>query len=332
MSDDPFRRRRAIETRTPREQGFQPHTPLGDGAEFGIIRRLLERWGPRARRIGDDAAVITTLGERALVVSTDTSVENVHFRKDWMTPAEIGYRATAAALSDLAAMGARPLGILIAMVVPEEWRVHLDLLSDGIGDAALAAESPIIGGDMSGGDALSFTVTVLGTARSVLFRTGARAGDSIYVTGRLGGSRAALTALMEGREPAAADRERFVHPVPRIREAQWLSENGAAAAIDISDGLAADLGHLSAASRARLVIDIGSVPLADGVSPLDAVASGEEYELAVSAPADLDTTQFTERFGLELTRIGTVEDGPPGVAFIADNQQIEVGGGYLHFR
>lgn len=332
MTEDPFRRRRSIEMRTPRDNRFQPHTPLGAGAEFDIIRRMLERWGPRARRIGDDAAVITSIGDRALVVSTDTSVENVHFRKDWLTPAEIGYRATAAALSDLAAMGARPLGILVAMAIPEEWRPSIDQLSDGIGDAAAAAEAPILGGDMSKGEQLSITVTALGTARSTLFRTGAHAGDSVYVTGRLGGSQAALRVLRAGGNPEHAIRDRFAHPVPRIGEAQWLAENGATAAIDISDGLASDLAHIASASKLRVNVNLDDVPTFEGVRPIDAVTSGEEYELAVVAPSRIDTAAFSSRFALDLTLIGSIDRGAPGVVFSSNGQQIDVGGGYLHFQ
>lgn len=297
-----------------------------------MIRRMLERWGPRARRIGDDAAVITLPGDQALVVSTDTSVENVHFRKDWLTPTEIGYRATAAALSDLAAMGARPLGILVAMAIPEDWRRSVDLLSDGIGDAAAAADAPILGGDMSKGLELSITVTVLGTARSVLFRTGARAGDSVYVTGRLGGAQAALKVLRAGGTPEQSVRERFAHPVPRIDEAQWLVDNGATAAIDISDGLASDLEHIALASRLRVMVNLDDVPTFDAVRPIDAVASGEEYELAVVSPSKLDTAAFSSQFGLDLTLIGTVDRGEPGVIFSSNGEQIDVRAGYLHFQ
>jgi thiamine-monophosphate kinase len=92
------------------------HTPIGKGIEFDAIRRMIERWGLNARSVGDDAAVIPSIGDRSLVVSTDTSVENVHFRREWLSAQEIGYRATAAALSDLAAMAARPLGILVAII------------------------------------------------------------------------------------------------------------------------------------------------------------------------------------------------------------------------
>lgn len=329
--DDPIRRRRAIEMRTPRDNRFSPHTPLGAGVEFDAIRRMLERWGPRARRIGDDAAVITSLGDRAVVASTDTSVENVHFRRDWLTAQEIGYRAASAALSDLAAMGARPLGMLAALTVPESWRHEFDAITDGIGDAAENAGAPILGGDTTRGSELSLTFTVLGTARDVLCRTSARPGDRVYVTGRLGGPLAALRDFQAGREPSKENRDRFAHPVPRIEEAVWLADNGAAAALDISDGLAAELGHLSAASRVAINVRLEDVPAVSGMSAIDAAASGEEYELIVTAPADIDTAEFTKRFGLELTRIGDVSSQPVGVVMTQNGEPVAAPAGYLHF-
>jgi len=332
VTDDPFRRRRAIEMRTPRLTRFQPHTPLGEGVEFDVIRRMLERWGPRARRIGDDAAVISSLGERAVVVSTDTSIENVHFKREWLRPDEIGYRAAASALSDLAAMGAKPLGMLVAMGIPDGWRQHLDALSDGIGDASGAADAPILGGDMSRANELSLTFTVLGTARDVLARSNARPGEHVYVTGRLGGSGAALAALQAGKEPLPSYRERFAHPVARIAEAVWLSDNAASAAIDISDGLAADALHVASASRVKIVIDVAKVPTFEGVSPMDAVRSGEEYELLATSAQELDTSGFERRFKIPLTRIGTVERGEPEVRLMSNGEQLEVPRGYLHFE
>ena len=329
--DEIFRRRRAIEMRTPRETRFFPHTPMGTGAEFDAIRRMLERWGPHARRIGDDAGVITTLGDRALVVSTDTSVENIHFRAEWLSPKEIGYRGAAAALSDLAAMGAKPIGLLSALAVPESWRIHLDAITDGIGEAASFAGAPIIGGDMSRGGELALTFTVLGTTRDVLFRTLARPGDKVYVTGRLGGPHAALRALQAGGEPSPAHRERFARPVPRILEAMWLAENGVNAAIDISDGLSADLLHLASASRVAISVDLGLLPLVDDVSPLEGAGSGEEYEIAVTAPSNLDIDAFEHRFGLELTEIGVVEQGAADVKFFIDGAEVSPPAGYSHF-
>jgi thiamine-monophosphate kinase len=329
--DDLFRRRRAIEMRTPRETRFYPHTPMGAGAEFDAIRRMLERWGPHARRIGDDAAVLTTLGDRALVVSTDSSVENIHFRTEWLSPQEIGYRAAAAALSDLAAMGAKPIGMLSALTVPETWRVHLDAITDGIGDAASFSGAPIIGGDMSRGGELALTFTVLGTTRSALFRTAVRPGDKVFVTGRLGGPFAALSDFKAGRQPNGVNRERFARPVPRIRESLWLAEHGAGAAIDVSDGLSADLMHLASASRVVITVDLATVPTVKGVSAIEAVGSGEEYELVVTSAAAFDTEVFEQRFGLELTEIGQVSQGEADVKFLIDGAEVTAPPGYSHF-
>jgi thiamine-monophosphate kinase len=331
-SDDPFRRRRAIEMRVPRDTPFRPHTPLGAGEEFDSIRRMLERWGPLARRIGDDAAVITSLGERALVASTDASVENVHFRSDWLSPSEIGYRAAAAALSDLAAMGAKPLGMLVAMAIPENWKKALDGLTDGIGEAAEACDAPVLGGDMTSAGELSLTFTVLGTARDVLFRTGARPGDSVYMTGNIGGSGAALAAFRQGVTPSEGHRARFARPTPRIREGIWFSEQGASAAIDISDGISADLLHVACASRVAISIEAERIPVASGVSTEDALKSGEEYELVVTSPRLLDEETFRRRFSVGLTRIGTVHRGEPKVNFTLNGEQIEAPSGYLHFE
>ena len=330
--DDPFRRRRAIEMRVPREMRFHPHTPLGTGPEFDSIRRMLERWGPLARRIGDDGAVITSLGERALVASTDASVENVHFRKEWLSPLEIGYRAAAAALSDLAAMGAKPLGMLVAMALPETWRESIDALTDGIGEAAQACEAPILGGDMTRSEELNMTFTVLGTARDVLFRTGARPGDSVYVTGSIGGSGAALAAFKQGLTPKEAYRSRFARPTPRIREGIWLGEQGASAAIDISDGMAADTLHVACASRVAITIEAERIPVAAGVSPQEALASGEEYELIITSPQPLDLETFKRRFSVDLTRIGMVHRGDPHVTFTLNGEPMEAPRGYLHFE
>ncbi|HVF39731.1 MAG TPA: thiamine-phosphate kinase [Gemmatimonadaceae bacterium] len=327
----PAGRRRAIEPRVPRESKFYPHTPLGPGREFDTIRRLLERWGPNARRIGDDAAILTTLGERAVVTSIDTSIENVHFRRDWMSPADIGYRTAVSALSDLAAMGARPTGILAALTVPDSWLSSLDAIGDGIGEASARCKAPIIGGDLTRGEVLSLTFSVLGTARDLLCRTGSRPGDRIYVTGKLGGSITALQDHLEGREPSAEAQRRFARPVPRIEESIWLSERGATAAIDISDGLAADLAHVAAASKVIISIELDRIPLFGGVTPIDAAQSGEEYELVVTSPHDLDENEFADRFDLLLTRVGFVTSGDPAVILTDNGETIDSPPSFEHF-
>jgi thiamine-monophosphate kinase len=221
--------------------------------------------------------------------------------------------------------------MLVAMGIPEEWRRHMDRLSDGIGEAAEIADAPVIGGDLSFSPQLTLTFTVLGTAKDPVFRSGARAGDTVYVTGRLGGPAAALRELLAGREPQLHHRERFVHPVPRIREGMWLADHGITSAIDISDGLSSDIRHLAAASSCAMRIDLGLLPLVEGVAPAEAAASGEEYELAVTA-GDLDIAAFEKEFACGLTRIGIVEKGESGVRFFFDGEPVEVHSGYLHFR
>jgi thiamine-monophosphate kinase len=306
-------------------------TPLGPGREFDAVRSLLRRWGDRAAGIGDDAALLDVPSGARLVVSTDTSVEGVHFRREWLRPEEIGWRATMAALSDLAAMGARPLGVLAAIAVPPRWRELLDSLGDGVGEAAAAAGAPIVGGDLTGAGELSICVTVLGAAERPLSRRGARPGDAIYVTGRLGGPRAAVTAWQRGETPRADCRERFARPVARIREGVWLAAHGATAAVDVSDGLLADLAHVAAASGAALELDLDALPLLDGIDAAEGARGGEEYELALAAPDDLDTARFSRELGTPIARIGWVRAGAPSVSATLRGVRVAAGGGWDHF-
>ncbi|HSQ30204.1 MAG TPA: thiamine-phosphate kinase [Gemmatimonadaceae bacterium] len=284
-------------------------TQLGPGAEFDAIRQMLARWGDRATGIGDDAAVLRVPRGDSLVASVDATVEQEHFRREWLSPREIGYRAVTAAMSDLAAMAAAPLGVLIALELSEAWRPNLGDLADGIGDAVDAVGTRVLGGNVSGGERLSITTTVLGSAFTVLTRRGAHASDRVYVTGTFGGPGNVLERLHRG-EQAGAYRERFARPRARLAEARWLAEQGASAAIDVSDGLLADLRHLAAASAARIEIDAQRVPRLPGIEPEAALSSGEEYELIVTSGAPIDSLAFERRFGIPLTEIGNVAAGP----------------------
>lgn len=283
------------------------HVTLGPGAEFDAVRDLLARWGSSAIGIGDDGAVLDVPAGSRLVVSTDSTVEEVHFRTAWLTPEEIGWRATTAALSDLAAMGASPLGVLLALTVPERWRASLGALAEGIGAAVSAQGAPIVGGDVTDGDRLALAITVLGHAPHPLSRAGARVGDQLYVTGALGGSGAALAAWMGGGTPSPAARARFAHPEARIAAGRWLAVRGATSAIDLSDGLTGDAAHIAHASGVRCALSLDAVPCMPGVSAREAIVSGEEYELLITAPS-LDVRAFSAAFGgLALTAIGRVE-------------------------
>ncbi len=293
------------------------HTPLGAGAEFDAIRVMLGRWGALADGIGDDAALLQPPVGEQLVLSVDAAVEQVHFRTDWLTLREIGARATAAALSDVAAMGARALAVLIALEVPPVIggdASALAAIADGIGDTVRDANARIIGGNISAGERLGITTTVIGAAPHPVTRTTARPGDAVWVTGVFGGPLRALRAWRHGAEPTAADRARFAAPVPRLREGAWLAAIGAHAMVDISDGLLADAGHVAAASGVVIEVERDAVPRVATGSADDALTSGEEYELLVTLRADLDTEAFHKRFGVPITRIGTVRACAPGEA------------------
>lgn len=303
--------------------------PLGPGSEFDAIRRLLDRWGDLARGVGDDAAVLMVPRGDALVASVDSAIEGQHFRAEWLSPTEIGYRAVAAALSDLAAMAASPRGVLVALGVPAVWRDRLDEIADGIGEAVNGSGTRVLGGNLSAAGELSITTTVLGSVFVPLMRRGAKPGDKVYVTGQLGGAAAALAEFSAGRS-AGPFRHRLAHPIPRIAEARWLADAGATAAIDISDGLAADARHLATASAIALSLESARLPLVDGVEASLAVLSGEEYELLVTAPHALDTREFEARFRLPLTEIGNAVAGAAGNVTIVGMPDIQIAG-YDHF-
>lgn len=306
---------------------------LGPGAEFDLIRRLRERWGPLAVGLGDDAAVLQPPRGEQLVISVDAAIEGVHFRRDWLSLREIGYRAVTAALSDLAAMAAAPRGVLVALTLSpnDDWGDALMELADGIADAVGAVGTVVIGGNIARGEPLAVTTTVVGSAFSPLRRTGARPGDLLYVTGSLGGPRAALRALESGTEPAASQRTRLARPVARIAEARWLAARGAIAAVDISDGLAGDARQLAAASDVALEIQVERVPVFSGATQQDALASGEEYELLVAARAPFPEDEFSRRFGIPLTLVGRAVEGATAVVFTRAGKRVAGPAGYDHF-
>lgn len=306
------------------------HLPLGAGGEFDIIREIVRRLGPRARGIGDDAAVLDVPAGERLVVSTDSAIEDVHFRRAWLTPAEIGWRATMAALSDLAAMGATPLGALVALAAPAAWRESIAELMSGAGEAAAAAGTAIVGGNLSHADTLTLTTTVVGSAAAPVPRSGARGRDALWVTGRLGGPALALRALERGEAPDVEARHRFARPTARIAEGRWLAGHGVRAIIDISDGIVADAGHLAAASGVRVALELDRIPRLGVASARDAATSGEEYELLFAADASLDAAEFERRFAIPLTCVGGVVEGA-GVELLEAGARVAPLPGHDHF-
>jgi thiamine-monophosphate kinase len=322
---------------------FDPGSALGPGPEFDRIRRIARALGDRANGLGDDCALLLD-GDGALAVSTDVSVEGVHFRLDWIDPVEVGWRAAAAGLSDLAAEGAAPIGVLSALTVPGG-AAERDLvaLMGGIGDATAAAGGVVIGGDLSAGPVWSVAVTVIGRAERPVTRAGASPGDGIWVTGALGGARAALEAWRRGASPAEDARRAFAHPEPRIAAGQWLSGHGARAMLDLSDGLAGDAQHLAAASEVSIDLALEMVPVAAAAiaeaKRLDvpvqqfAAEGGEDYELLVALPGNFgeaDAREFEAACRIALTRVGSVKRGG-GVRVELAGRPLTLRG-YDHFR
>ena len=304
---------------------------MGRGAEFDVIRQLRQRWGTLAVGLGDDAAILDIPRGDRLVATTDAAIEGVHFRREWLSMQEIGYRAVTAALSDLAAMGAQPRGVLLAISAPADARENVLALGDGIGDAVATAATVIVGGNLTTADTIAVTTTALGSAFKALGRNGARPGDFVYVTGALGGPSAALRSLASGVPIQGAIRERFARPMARIAQGQWLARHGAVAAIDISDGLSADAGHIAAASGCGIVIDLDHVPVFQGATLEDAFG-GEEYELLVASRTPLPEQEFSARFGIPLTLVGRVTEGD-AVRGRRNGKDVDLPGtGWVHFR
>ena len=306
------------------------HLWLGGGAEFDRIRAIYARLGDAAYGLGDDCALLRA-DKATIALSIDISVEGVHFTRDWLTLPEIGYRAAVAALSDLAAEGARATGLLVSVGVPPDGPAgEAAEIMGGVGTAALDAGAKVLGGDLTRAPLLVVDVCAIGTAPRPVRRVGAQPGDGLWVTGRLGGMALALQEYRAGGRPAPDLAERFARPQPRLAAGQWLASQGAHAMIDLSDGLSSDAGHVAAASGVALEIAVERIPCWGGAAPLVAAASGEEYELLVALPPAFGETQARTFAGLPLTRIGVCAKGA-GVRFTDRGAPVTPPAGYDHF-
>ena len=268
---------------------------LSQLGELGLLAELEQRG--LAVQIGNDAAEL----EAGLVVTQDALIEGVHFRLDWLSWQELGFRAAAVNLSDLAASGAEPEALVVTIGLPGETELD-DVLAlyEGLNEAGV----PIVGGDTSRAEHVTLSVTALGRSERVPGRGGARPGDTLVVTGPLGAGGAAFRS------------NRLARPPLRLVEGRELAAH-AHAMLDISDGLAVDAGHIAGRSGVRCVIDLGHVPLARGAQ-LEDLGFGEDFELlaAVAEPG-----RFTE--------IGRCEAGG-GVVLWHEGSPVELGG-WDHF-
>jgi thiamine-monophosphate kinase len=269
---------------------------LSEVGELGLLAEL-ERRG-LAQRIEHDAAAL----DDGVVVTQDALVEGVHFRLDWISWRDLGWRAAAVNLSDLAASGADPEALIVTLAAPASTNVDdvLELYA-GLREAGV----PVLGGDTTHADKLFLSVTAIGRSARVPGRAGAKPGDTLVVTGPLGAAGEAFR------------RETFVRPPLRLAEGKELAAH-AHAMLDLSDGLAVDSAHIAARSRCRLVIELERVPLADRAQLQD-VGFGEDYELLAAV---VEPTHFAE--------VGRCEEGE-GVVLTLNGEPYELGG-WEHFR
>ena len=310
--------------------------------------------------IGDDAAVLAVTPGSSLLATTDLVIEDVHFRRAWATPADIGWKAMAVNLSDIAAMGGIPRWALIALAVPGDTpAAAVEVLYGGMREAAAPHGVAIVGGDTSHSPRGWFiNVTLLGEhpGRPSL-RSTARPGDAIALTGALGRSAAGLTVLEMGPEgarrrglPDAVIEEvtrAHLRPRARVAEGQWLgAARGVHAMLDCSDGLATDLGHICRESAVGARVALDRVPIASGAvaaaralghDPMQwATSGGEDYELLLTCdPGDVErlSDDLRRSSGTPLTVIGEIEAGRSGIVWIgADGSPAILPAGFEHFR
>lgn len=302
---------------------------------IAMLARVLRGDGPGIEvAIGDDAAVLSPPGTR-LVWTIDEQVEGVHFRRDFVTWRDVGWRSYMAAASDVAAMGATPWCALAALVVPADVDdAALEALASGQRAAALAAGAPLVGGNLARGPVLSIATTLLGTCDQPIRRRGAVSGDGLWMAGRVGLAAAGLRALEDGKggEPgvtAAIAAWRAPHAL--FAEARAMAGT-AHAAIDVSDGLARDAGHLADASGVQLVLEEAALledhglleaAAALGATALDlALHGGEDYALVAASAQPIEGFR----------RIGEARPGRGLVLRTATGERSLDPRGFDHFR
>lgn len=318
--------------------------------EFDLITRYFNRLKNNRRDvvlgIGDDCALLAVTEKQLLAVSTDTLVSGIHFLPD-IDPADLGYKALAVNLSDLAAMGADPAWLSLALTLPDVDETWLTRFSDSLFELLDYYGMQLIGGDTTRGP-LSMTLTIQGLvpAGRALTRAGARIGDWIYVTGHLGDSAAGL-AILQNRLQVTDPQDRalllarHLRPHPRVLQGQGLRDL-ASAAIDISDGLISDLGHILKASECGARINLDSIPLSSALSAQTdpeqalrwALSGGEDYELCFTVPeinrGALDVA--LGHLGADYTCIGQIGPQSEGLRFLRDDAAIELPWrGFDHF-
>jgi thiamine-monophosphate kinase len=310
----------------------RPASASIQGAEVELLRQIRRRTRPGGAvvlGIGDDCALLRARPGEEIAVTTDLNIDGRHFRLAWHPPESVGHRTLARGLSDLAAMGARPLAAFVSLGLPptlvRPGRGGVSWMSrfyDGLLSLAHASGVSLAGGDLAESPVAIADIVLVGAVPrgKALLRSAARPGDAIYVTGSLGGSAAALAdiagraaSLNPFRIPTSRSGKLDPHlyPQPRLPQGAWLQTRSAASsAIDISDGLSTDLAHICEESRVAAELDAATIPVAPGATLEQALHGGEDYELLFTAPP---ARRIRARIaGVPITRIGRVLGHRPG--------------------
>jgi thiamine-monophosphate kinase len=292
--------------------------------EFSLIARLVAKL-PQSRRTilgpGDDCAIVAR-SRAAQIVTVDSMVEGVHFRVEWTTPEALGARALAVNLSDIAAMGGTPTACVINLAIrPGLGARFFDRLYAGLAREAAAAKTDIVGGNITRASELALTITVMGEVpNGAMRRDAARAGDEIYVTGTVGDASGGLRILRGEIKARGHQRSylinRYLSPTARLEAGRRLARvRPPAAAIDISDGLSQDLGHILKRSKAGAEVELAALPRSEaycGVIGDDmalALNGGDDYELLFCLHRRQSAAMLSRRLGVAVTRIGRIVNG-----------------------
>lgn len=332
----------------------------GHGGEIALLRAIRARAGQTSSSglrlgIGDDCAILRLRANEDLAVTTDLSIAGRHFRLDWHPPEVVGHRTLARGLSDLAAMGARPIAAFVSIGLPQElvrgtgkrspW-IHR--FFDGLLALAERYQTPLAGGDLAESRVAVADIVLIGAVPhgKALLRSGARPGDLLYVTGSIGGAAAGLARLGElaaggsGRQlpriPKKAESLLAAHlyPQPRIPQATWLRQKGmATAALDLSDGLSTDLSHLCEESGVAAEVEAAALPVHPAATLAQALHGGEDYELLFTAAPSSRLPRVIA--GVPVTRIGRIvrpRAGKPRISLItAQGMEVLEAQGWEHF-
>jgi thiamine-monophosphate kinase len=307
---------------------------LADIGEFALIAAIKEMAATGegvVKGIGDDVAVLRPFAGKVCLATTDLLLEGVHFRRAYIDPYRLGRKAVAVNLSDIASCGGTPRAMLASLTIaPDAELAFVQALYQGMIDQAKEFEVSLVGGDTSQGERLMISITLLGEAEEekVIYRSGAKKGDLIFVTGTLGDAALGLEQLKQGKREGGMV-QKHLTPLPRVKEGQEIALQGLATAmIDISDGLLADLGHIAEASRVGADVRLSKLPLSEAYqkeirsySPDPyrlALSGGEDYELLFTAAPEKEqaVAELARKLGIPITAIGEVVAVAAGVRVI----------------